>query len=112
MVEGRPGVAAAPAARGLAAPPPPRPRLLPAGSDEPPRRGCALPRRRGPAPAPLRGPGSLRHEQAPSEDGGSAPDTLARAGNAQAVWIAAAGQARDFLPLRQFHLPGQRPLRL
>ena len=54
MVEGRPRVAAAPAARRLDAHAAARPRLLPAEPDEPRRRGCALPRRPGPAPAPLR----------------------------------------------------------
>ncbi len=112
MVEGRPRVAAAPAAGRLDAHAAARPRLLSAGPDEPPRRRRALPRGPGPAPAPLRGPGSLRHEQAPSEDGGGAPDALARGGDAQTVWIAGAGQARDLRALRQLHLPGQRPLRL
>ena len=52
MVEGRPRVAAAPAARGFDAHPATRQRLLPAGHDEPHRSRCALPRGSGPAPAP------------------------------------------------------------
>src|SRR6185295_1065552 len=112
MAERPSRIAAAPAARGLDAHAATRPRLLPARPDEPRRRGRALPRRPGPAPAPLRGPGSLRHEQAPAENGGGAPDALARARAAQTVWIAGAGQARDLRALRQLHLPGQWALRL
>ena len=62
--------------------------------------------------AALRGPGRPSHEQTSPEAGGGAPGALARGGDATALRIAGAGQARDLRPLRQLHLPGQRPLRL
>ena len=77
-----------------------------------PTRRCARSARPGAPRLLVRRPGRPRHEQAAPEAGGGAPDPLARGEMRTALRNAGAGQARDLRPLRQLHLPGQRPLRL
>ena len=56
-------------------------------------------------------PWASRPRTSSSEARGSPPRALARGGDAPALRIAGAGEARDLRPLRQLQLPGQRPLR-
>ena len=87
-----------------------RARLLPGVPDRPPERRCGVRARPDAAAGHVGGPGRPRHQQAASEAGRSAPGALARGSDAQAVWNAGAGEARDLRSLCELHLHGQRPL--